>query len=197
MHPAVNRMIRAALICALLPMCILGSAGSHAQVSASGSLSPPVNHESGRIEQILTARDGAFQYRAYVLSWRNAHIVIADASEETHAIGDPRDVVVYRTEVNGRKVLRFEAAQSTADAAAELESSSTSAAITLGTARIDEIVSAEVDGYRFVAYALLWHDQHVMVVDPRADSTKAIGDTLDFKVFHTGVGSTQRLIFGL
>jgi hypothetical protein len=67
----------------------------------------------------------------------------------------------------------------------------------LGTARIEETVSAESDGYRFVGYFVTWHDKRVFVVDPQSAATRAVGETLNFRVWRSGFGATQRLSFSI
>jgi hypothetical protein len=168
-----------------------------AYATESQPLLPPVNHESGRIEQIITAQDNAFRYRAYVLTWRSARIVVTGSPIDQRAVGDNADVVVYRTEVDGHKVLRFETASAAPDDPVTGESTNSSAFITLGTGHIDEVISAESDGYRFVAYYTEWHGQRVIVIDPHAEATRIIGDKVDFKVVRFGLGANQRLAFTL
>jgi hypothetical protein len=169
-----------------------------AQVSAAqmSALSPPINHEAGRIEEIITAAADGFRFRGYVLTWRSMRIVVAGAPDESYRSGDNLDVVVYRTEVAGQKVLRFAASPSASNEnMADRESVDSSASVTLGTARIEETISADSDGYRFVAYVVTWHDQRVFVVDPQSAPIRAIGDTINFRVLRTGLGASQRLTF--
>jgi hypothetical protein len=210
-------------LCPFMPM----RATAQAPATQTSPLSPPINHESGRIEEIIAAADNGFRFRAYVLTWRSMRTVVAGAPDESYGPGDNLDVVVYRTEVNGRKVLRFAtspsatnpsatnpsatnpsatgpsatnpsaASTSASNDVADRESTNASASITLGTARVEEVVSAESDGYRFVGYFVTWHDQRVFVVDPQSAPIHAIGDAIDFRVVRTGLGTNQRLSFSL
>jgi hypothetical protein len=161
-------------------------------------LAPPVNHETGRIEGVLTASDDGYRFRAYILSWRSTHIVVAGSPDEARLPGDDLDVVVYRSEVNGDKVLRFESKLLLlSEDVVDVGSTSSAASIALGKAPIEDIVSADADGYRFVGYFVTWHDQRVFVVDPKAAPAHAIGEIIDFRVFRTGAGSSRRLSFSL
>jgi hypothetical protein len=162
------------------------------------ALSPPVNHEAGRIESVITATDDGYRFRGYVLSWRSMRIVVADSLDRSRVPGDNLDIVVYRTEANGHRVLRFESNSGIpSEDEAEHESSSSSAAITLGTAQIEETVAAESDGYRFVGYFVTWHNQRVFVVDPQSAPARSTGETINFRVLRTGLGASQRLSFTL
>jgi hypothetical protein len=176
---------------------ILSMAAAQAPESQR-SLSPPVNHEVGRVEEVITAEDAGYRFRGYVLNWRSMRIVVAGAPDQPYARGDNLDVVVYRSELNGHKVLRFETnAADSSENVVDRESTSSSASITLGTARIEDAVSADSDGYRFAGYFVTWHDKHVFVVDPQSAPARATGEMLNFRVLRTGLGASQRLSFSL
>jgi hypothetical protein len=181
----------------LLYCCLLQTDPAISQTPNS-PLSPPINHEAGRIEEVITAADSGYHSRQYVLTWRSMRIVVAGASDEAHAPGETLDVVVYRSDVNGHKVLRFEStpANSNEDVVDE-DSTRSSASITLGAAQIEDTVSAESDGYRFVGYFVTWHSQRVFVVDPQSAPARATGETINFRVLRTGLGASQRLSFSM
>jgi hypothetical protein len=173
-------------------------AGAQAPATQTSALSPPINHESGRVEEIITAADDGFRFRGYVLLWRSTRIVVAGAPEESYRSGDNLEVVVSRAEVNGHKVLRFAAGPSDSNEnVVDRESTNSSASMTLGRSRIEETISAESEGYRFVGYFVRWHDQRVFVADPQSAAARAIGETIDFQVWRTGRGLSQRLSFSL
>jgi hypothetical protein len=166
--------------------------------SQRSTLSPPINHETGRIDQVITASDSAYRFRGYVLTWRTSRVVVAGAPSESGAVGGTLDIVAYRTEVAGNKILRFEASSFAAnEELADRESAGSSASMTLGTAPVEETVSADSDGYRFVGYFVTWHDQRVFVIDPKSGPVRSIGDTLNFRVWRSGIGENQRLSFSL
>jgi hypothetical protein len=176
------------------------SMGVHAQASESqrSALSPPVNHETGRVEEVITAADDGYHFGAYVLTWRSMRIVVAGAPGQSYVPGDNLDFLVYRSEVNGHKVLRFESNSSASNEnVVDRESANSRASITLGTARIEDTVSADSDGYRFAGYFVTWHDKRVFVVDPLSAPTRATGETINFRVLRTGLGAGQRLSFSL
>jgi hypothetical protein len=162
------------------------------------AFSPQVNHEVGRIESVFTAVDNGYRYRGYVLAWRSTRIVVAGPLDDSHAPGGYLDIIVYRADVDGHKVLRFVAASSVSNEdEIDRESASSSAAITQGTAPIEETVSAESEGYRFVGYFVTWHNQRVFVVDPQSGSAQAPGETINFRVLRTGIETSQRLYFSM
>jgi hypothetical protein len=173
-------------------------AGAQVPDNQRSTVSPPINHESGRIDQVMTASDAGYRFRGYVLTWRVSRIVVAGPPGETAVAGGNLDIVAYRTEVAGNKVLRFEAGSSAAnEELVDGESAGSSASMTLGTAPIEETVSADSDGYRFIGYFVTWHDQRVFVVDPKSGPVRSPGETLNFRVWRSGFGENQRLSFSL
>jgi hypothetical protein len=190
----------AAFCVALIGVSSLLSSGAIAQApdKQTSPLSPPVNHESGRIEAVITAGEDGYRFRGYVLTWRSMRIVVAGAPGQAYAPGDDLDIVASRTEVNGQRVLRFETNSSASDEnLVDHESTNSSASMTLGTARVEETVSAESDGYRFAGYFVTWHDMRVFVVDPRSTPLRAVNETINFQVWRSGFGANQRLSFSL
>jgi hypothetical protein len=182
----------------VMSICSILSSVGDAIAQDGPTLSPPVNHEVGRIEALITAVDNGYRYRGYVLAWRSTRIVVAGPLDDSHTQGGNLDIVVYRANVDGHKVLRFVAATSLAnDDEVDHGSAGSSAAITQGTAPIDETISAESDGYRFVGYFVSWHNQRVFVVDPRSVPALAPGETINFRVLRTGVEGNQRLSFSM
>jgi hypothetical protein len=182
---------------ALLHCCLLQANPAISQTQDS-PLSPPINHEAGRIEEVITATDSGYQSRQYVLTWRSMRIVVAAASDEAHAPGDSLNVVVYRSDINSHKILRFESTPTNSNEnVVDDDSTHSSASITLGAAQIEDTVSAESDGYRFVGYFVIWHNQRVFVVDPQSAPARATGETINFRVLRTGLGASQRLSFSM
>jgi hypothetical protein len=191
---------RALIGASVMSLCSILSVGANAQVPETqrSALSPSITHESGRVEEVIAAADAGYRFRGYVLTWRSMRIVVAGTPDESHVPGDSLDVVVYRSEPNGHKVLRFESAPSASNEnVTDVDSTASSASITLGTARIEDTVSAESDGYRFVGYFVTWHNQRVFIVDPQSAPTRATGETINFRVLRTGLGASQRLSFSL
>jgi hypothetical protein len=191
---------RALIGVSVMSLCSILSLGANAQVPETqrSALSPPLNHESGRVEEVIAAADDGYRFRGYVLTWRSMRIVVAGVPDESHVPGDNLNVIVYRSDVNGHKVLRFESNSSASNEnGVDVDSTASRASITLGTARIEDTVSAESDGYRFVGYFVTWHNQRVFVVDPQPAPTRATGETINFRVLRTGLGASQRLSFSL
>ena len=112
--------------------------------------------------------------------------------------GAPVDFTVYRSSVNGKRGLRFQVTSPSDDASvAQDESKNAQVSITSGTSKVEDVLAVDNDGYSFVAYLVSWHDKRVAVVDPLLHTPKAVGDQIDFRVFHTGAGDNKQLSFAL
>lgn len=189
--------VQAWAIFTFLSCCLLHANPAVSQTHNS-PLSPPVSHETAQVDEVITAADSGYRSRQYVLTWRSMRIVVAGAPDEPHAPGDSLEIVVYRSDANSHKVLRFDSGPAVAnDDVADDDSTRSSASITLGTARIEDTVSAESDGYRFVGYFVIWHNQRVFVADPQSAPTRATGETINFRVLRTGLGANPRLSFSM
>ena len=212
MRPAVNRVHRACRASALklrwvsaaligstvISMSLMLTMSANAQSPDRPALSPPVNQEVGRIEDVITAADDGYRLRSYVLTWRSMRIVVGGSPEESHVPGENLDIVVYRSEVNGHRALRFDAnSPVSSEYVADHESANSSALITLGKAPVEDTISADSDGYRFVGYFVTWHDKRVFVVDPQSGPARSIGETINFRVLRTGLGANKRLSFSM
>jgi hypothetical protein len=164
----------------------------------ASALSPPVNHESGTIDEVLTAEDGGYRMRGYVVAWRGSRVFVLGSAAEPRQSGASVDFTVYRSSVNGKRGLRFQVAQPGDDATvAQDESRNAQVSITAGTSKVEDVLAIDNDGYSFVAYLVSWHDKRVAVVDPLLHTPRVVGDQIDFRVFHTGASDNRQLSFAL
>jgi len=165
--------------------------------SDSAALSPPVNHESGVIGEVLIARDGDYAQVGSIVRWRNAQVFVSGSPGKMPRSGDILDFTVYRSTQDGRKILRFETNQDSVSASDEEESASSHASISAGSAKVESVLSADSDGYRFVAYQVMWHGTRVVVIDPMAREPRAIGEQINFRVSRSGSDENRQLAFTL
>ena len=168
------------------------------QAADPSMISPPINHESGTIDEVLTADDGGFRMRGYLVTWRGSRVFVLGVPTDPRQSGAILDFTVYRSSVNGQRGLRFMVAPTGGDATvAQDESRNSQVSITSGTAKVEEVLAVDNDGYSFVAYLVNWHDRRVAVVDPFVHTPRAVGDQIDFRVFHTGANENRQLSFTL
>jgi hypothetical protein len=182
-------------------VCTLPAQAQQAPTIQSGepsTLSPTINHESGTIDEVLTAEDGGYRMQGYVVNWRSSRVFVSGAPAEPRQPGASLDLTVYRTGVNGQGSLRFAVTQVGDDASvAQDEGRNAQVTITSGTAKVEDVLKADSDGYHFIAYLVSWHDRHVAVVDPFLHTPHAVGDQIDFRVYHTGANENRQLSFAM
>jgi hypothetical protein len=65
------------------------------------------------------------------------------------------------------------------------------------SAPVQAVLAADVDGYRFVAYLVNWHDAPIAVVDAFASTHFAAGDRISFTVARTATPGLRELNFML
>lgn len=165
--------------------------------SDSAALSPPVNHESGVVSEVLIARDSGYSQVGSIVRWRDAQIFVSSSPGKMPRSGDNLDFTVHRSVQDGRKILRFETNQDSMSASDEEESGSSRASISSGTSKVESVLSADSDGYRFVAYQVTWHGTRVVVIDPLAREPRAIGEQINFRVSRSGSDENRQLAFTL
>lgn len=182
-----NRCLSALGIAVALSTCSALALAQQPRESGSipAAISPPVNHESGVIEEVLSAEDAGYRFCAYSVRWRETPIFLSCASQSRQR-GDTVDFTVYRTSLDGHRTLRFVTSQDDWSASTEeAESEDSRASITAGKAVVQQVLIAENEGYRSVAYEVIWHGSQVIVVDPNAASAHMRGDSINFKVLRT------------
>lgn len=186
------------LACSVCAFAAQAQQAPPVQPSDASALTPPINHESGTVVEVLTAEDGGYRMRGYVVNWRSARVFVSGAPAEPRQPGANLDLTVYRSNVNGHRNLRFAIAQPGDDeSVAQDEGRNSEVSITSGTAKVEEVLTAENDAYRFTAYLVNWHNRRVAVVDPLLHAPHAVGDQIDFQVLHTGANENRQLSFGL
>jgi hypothetical protein len=180
--------------------CMLPAAAQQAVVPSAEPAAelPPIDHESGTIDQVLTADDGGYRMRGYVVNWRSSRVFVSGAPAEPRQPGAGIDLTVYRSSVSGQRALRFAIAQPGDDAGvAQEEVRNAEVSITSGTAKVQNVLQADSDGYHFIAYLVNWHDRQIAVVDPLLRTPRAIGDQINFRVYHTGADENRQLSFAM
>jgi hypothetical protein len=184
------------------------SVGFAACVDAQQTLpSPPavspatdaaLNTESGTIEEMLTADDGDSHWLGYLVTWNGRRIFVPDPKHEVHLVGKKLNFTAVQSDLKNNRVLRFALVRPQEDTDPSInEAQNAQASMTAGTAPVEEVLSTDKLGYRFLAYVVSWHDKRVVVTDPASKSKYAVGDRIDFKVLHTVSGQDQQLSFVL
>jgi hypothetical protein len=64
-------------------------------------------------------------------------------------------------------------------------------------ARVEQVLQAETNGFRFIAYVVTWNASRVVVSDPLSKSHHREGDEIAFVAQRIAVGQSKTLSFTL
>jgi hypothetical protein len=167
---------------------------------ASEPAAPPSSLENGIVDEVLTAQADGYSYRAYVLRWRGARIVVSDRQTGMPCqVGDGVQFRVRRVPgllpgIVGAGLLVFEwSASQDGSPRAKPSHMSTSN----DTAIVDEVLSADLDGYRALSYIARWHGTRIAVIDALASTHYSTGERIELPVSRDEAAGERRLSFAL
>jgi hypothetical protein len=189
----------------LLAICVFGMIRAQAEPPApakSSTAQPPTSRgsytvETAGVEAVISAVDDGYQYRAYVVRWHGARVLVSDPlAASGRAVGDDIRFIASRHDVHGERILSFTGLdQDTSRHGAAVQNAIPDSSATTQTAGIEEVLSAEEDGYRFTAYLVRWHDTQIGISDVLSRSHAAVGDSISFLAARTGVAGAHLLSF--
>jgi hypothetical protein len=189
----------------LITVCAIGAlraeagqpAEPQAPVAQAQTSSPAFTSETAVIEEVIAAIDDGYRFRACVVRWHGARVLVSDPLANSHGgVGDSIHFIASRHDVDGMRLLSFTSVDRDADrprSAPQKEIPDSS--VTSETATIDEVLSAEDGGYHFTAYLATWHGTRIAVSDPLAVSHDVIGGPVTFSALHTGAAGERLLSF--
>jgi hypothetical protein len=169
-------------------------AGTPDSTPAAKLLTAP---QSGVITEVLTTSDANYSYRAYIVEALGARVVVEDSpGASPHQVGEQLTFVSRRIAnplTPGHGLLSFALTAQPDTAGADLEGAHVS--VHTDTATVDEVLTAEVNGDRYLAYIVKWNGARVAVSDVFASTHYAEGDHITFPVAREGATGKGRLDF--
>jgi hypothetical protein len=159
------------------------------------------SRESGIIDGVLVAQaEGVYNYRAYLVKWRGAHVVLQDYSAASRRV--PGESITFLSERNkeiGESIVgrvRLDPSEQSINGAYRPEypvktTQSTDVAV------VDEVIEAKVDGIRYVSYFVNWRGQHVAVNDYSATTHYAPKEQISFTATRNSIPSGAYISFDI
>jgi hypothetical protein len=149
------------------------------------------------VETVISAVDGDYRFHAYVVRWHDARVLVSDPlAASDRAVGDNIRFIASRHEAGGNRLLSFTSVDQDAQrSGAPAANATADSSVTTATAPIEEVLSAEEEGYRFTAYLVKWHDAQIGISDVLSRSHAAVGDPIGFLAIHTTVAGEHLLAF--
>jgi hypothetical protein len=152
------------------------------------------SERTGVIEEVLGTNVDGFGYTAYILNSSGARIVVDDVPGAVpHRVGDQFSFVSQRIErpnSPGPGILRFEPSALQVDKQEDVNLS-----LTQETATVEQVLSTQTDGYRYVAYIVKWQGARVAVSDALSNTSYAVGDEIHFPASRVASPGGRQLSF--
>jgi len=166
----------------------------HAQTSF-----PAFTKENAVVEEVVSAVDDGYRFRAYVVRWHGARVLVSDLLAESNgAVGDTIHFMVGRNDAGGVRFLSFigvDIDPARRRKITQKDTPDSSTKFEPGTATIEEVLHTENDGYRFVAYLASWHGSRIAISDLLASSHGVVGGPVSFTAVHAGANGKHLLAF--
>jgi hypothetical protein len=153
--------------------------------------------QSGLITEALTSSDANYSYRAYIVEAQGARVVVEDSSDAgPHQVGEQLAFVSRRIEnplTPGHGLLSF--GPTAQQEAPSHDPNGTHVSLNTDTATVDEVLTRDLNGDRYVAYIVKWNGTRVGISDVFASTHYAVGDRITFSVTRAGAAGQGHLNF--
>jgi len=145
---------------------------------------------------VIASVDDGYRFRAYVVNWRGSRVVVSDPLAETHHnAGDTIGFMVFRSDLGGKR-LGFMTTGPRDDRLSGTQKGTENSSAGSGTstekAVVDEVLSAEDNGFNFTAYMVKWRGTRVAISEVES-SHLVVGDTVNFLALRFA-GSGNRVL---
>lgn len=187
--------------CIILPVTLnaqqVSTAGS--QNDASVAKTSPKTL-SAAVEEVVAGEDAGFRSVAYVVRWHGARVLVEDPLARSRlGVGDNLNFIASHHDASDKRLLSFifaGAACKCDDKSHKQDAAQDgySGAKTM-VGLVEEVLSAEEDGYRFVAYIVQAQGSRVAVSDPLAQSHHAVGENISFLTIRNNVTGNRIMAF--
>lgn len=158
------------------------------------------SREAGVVDQVLSAAIDGYDYRAYVVAWRGSQIVIEDPTSATdYQAGD--DVSFWMSRFRFPPPSSYMSQQFAFDrplqTTVEQRPADLRMSMAMDSAPVRAVLTADLDGYRSIAYLVNWQNALVAVVDAFATTDFSPGDRITFSVARAATPNAKELSFRL
>jgi len=191
----------------IIAACVILPATLHSQQAATPATgndasatksSPKIL--STAVEEVVAGEDGGFRAIAYVVRWHGTRVLVEDPLAKSRlGVGDSLNFIASHHDASDKRLLSFLFAgpgckcddKSRKPDAVQDGYSGAKTAVGL----VEEVLSAEEDGYRFVAYIVQAQGARIAVSDPLAQSHHAVGENISFLTIRNNVTGNRIMAF--
>jgi hypothetical protein len=172
--------------CVILPVTLnaqqASAPGTGSDASAAKS-SPKTL--SAAVDEVVASEDAGYKAIGYVVRWHGTRVLVDDPLARSRlSVGDSVNFFISHHDVGDKRLLSFTFmgppckcdGKSRQSAPTQIGNSGAKSAVGL----VEEVLSTEEDGYRFVAYIVQAQGARIAVSDPLAQSHHVVGENISF-----------------
>lgn len=162
----------------------------------SDPAAPGANYseEVGVVEDVISLERDGYQFRSYVVGWHGSRVLVSDPLVQTALVeGATLHFIAIRTKLpSGKLLLDFVSTErrdrpATPRTEPPLRHSVDGSSVT-ASGTIEDILSAQDGGYRFIGYVVRYNGQRVALVDhDLQEAAHALGDEISFVEVRTAI----------
>jgi hypothetical protein len=173
--------------CVILPVTLNAQQASAPGTGNDASAAKPFPKTlSAAVEEVVASEDAGYKAIGYVVRWRGTRVLVDDPLARSRlSVGDSVNFFVSHHDVaDNNRLLSFTFmgppckcdGKSRQSAPTQIGNSGAKSAVGL----VEEVLSTEEDGYRFVAYIVQAQGARIAVSDPLAQSHHVVGENISF-----------------
>ena len=172
--------------CVILPVTLNAQQTSTPGTGKDASAAKPSPKTlSVPVEEVVASEDAGYKAIGYIVRWHGTRVLVDDPLARTRlSVGDSVNFFVSHHDVGDKRLLSFIFmgppckcdGKSRQSAPTQIGNSGAKSAVGL----VEEVLSTEEDGYRFVAYIVQAQGSRIAVSDPLAQSHHVVGENVSF-----------------
>jgi hypothetical protein len=176
-------MVRMSIRTLIIAACVILPVTLHASDASTAKSSPQTL--SAAVEEVVASEDAGYKAIGYVVRWRGTRVLVDDPLARSRlSVGESVNFFVSHHDVGDKRLLSFIFmgppckcdGKSRQSAPTQNGNSGAKSAVGL----VEEVLSTEEDGYRFVAYIVQAQGARIAVSDPLAQSHHVVGENISF-----------------
>jgi hypothetical protein len=191
----------------IMAACVILPVGLHAQLvpttgtgnDASAAKSAPKTL-SAAVEEVVASEEAGYKAIGYVVRWHGTRVLVDDPLARSHlTVGDSVNFFASHHDAGDKRLLSFIFMgppckcddKSRQPAPTQNGNSGAKSAVGL----VEEVLSTEEDGYRFVAYIVQAQGSRIAVSDPLAQSHHVVGENISFLAINNGAAGNPVMAY--
>ena len=184
--------------CAILPVALHAQQTSPKGTGIDASTAKPSPQTlSASVEEVVASEEAGFRAIAYVVRWHGTRVLVVDPLAKSHlSVGDNLNFIASQHDVSDKRILSLiltgPACKCDGKPAA---AQNANAAAKTAVGLVEEVLSTQENGYRFVAYIVQAQGSRIAVSDPLAQSHHVVGENISFLALSNSAAGNPVMTF--